>query len=71
MYKSHRRFSITLLENFFGDSTEAENYYNSNRTKSKNLAKSLSVSRSACKLKYLVGCAPVCYGVPVHLLITT
>ncbi len=49
------RFSIALMEDFFKGSTN------------NSLAKSVSISRSVCKLKHLVGCAPVCYGIPVHL----
>ena len=45
------RFSIALLDKFLGSGA--------------NLAASVALSRSACKLKHLVGCAPVCYGVPV------
>ena len=54
-YPTHR-FSIELLENFFNTNAETNS-----------LAQSLSVSRSVCKLRHLVGCAPVCYGVPVYL----
>jgi hypothetical protein len=25
-------------------------------------------ARSSCKMRHIVGLAPVCYGVPVHLL---
>jgi hypothetical protein len=32
------------------------------------LAHHVALARSACKLRYLVGSAPVCYGVPVFLL---
>ncbi|KAG7337862.1 peptidase C50 family protein [Nitzschia inconspicua] len=45
------RFSIAFLDHFLRDGD--------------NMAKSVSLSRSACKFKYLVGCAPVCYGIPV------
>ena len=45
------KFSISLFEHFF---VEGES-----------LSRSVSFSRSVCKLPYLVGCAPVCYGVPV------
>eukprot|EP00536_Pseudo-nitzschia_multiseries_P010810 jgi/Psemu1/259268/estExt_Genewise1Plus.C_3440005 len=56
------RFSISLLQHFFDDSTTN----NENKT-STSLAESVSIARSACKLQHLVGCAPVCYGVPVYL----
>lgn len=61
------RFSISLLDNFLGG---ADDDYADEAQVSRSLAKSVSVSRSACKLRYLVGCAPVCYGIPVHLLRT-
>jgi separase len=49
------RYSTTLLEKFLqGDG-------------GKSLASCVATSRSACKLRFIVGCAPVCYGVPVHL----
>jgi hypothetical protein len=35
--------------------------------KSQSLAHHVALARSACKLRYLVGSAPVCYGVPVFL----
>lgn len=46
------RFSISLLEGIFQDQ----------RT---NVAQNVSIARNACKLKYIVGCAPIVYGVPV------
>ncbi|OEU22947.1 hypothetical protein FRACYDRAFT_178623 [Fragilariopsis cylindrus CCMP1102] len=63
------RFSVSLLQQFFD-----ERYSDGNNTHQKrniSLAESVSISRSACKLKHLVGCAPVCYGVPVFLKSTT
>ena len=32
------------------------------------LAAAIPAARQACRLKYLTGAAPVCYGVPVHLV---
>jgi hypothetical protein len=55
------RFSVSLFENFFAASE-------GNTSSTPSLAGSVAISRSACKLRYLVGCAPVCYGVPMHLL---
>jgi len=46
------RFSISLLEGIFQDHLT-------------NVAQNVSSSRDACKLKYIVGCAPVVYGIPV------
>jgi separase len=34
----------------------------------KNLAESLMCARDECKLRYLTGCAPVLYGIPVSLI---
>lgn len=33
-----------------------------------NLAACVAIARSACKLRYIIGCAPVIYGVPAQLL---
>ena len=32
------------------------------------VAKAVSESRAVCKLKYLNGAAPICYGIPYHLI---
>lgn len=50
------RYCITLLEKFLG-SNEGQS-----------LAKCVAEARSSCKMRHIVGLAPVCYGVPVHLL---
>jgi separase len=52
------RFSLSMLENFFG----AEG--------NPSLPLCIAKARPSCRMKYLVGYAPVCYGVPVHLLPT-
>jgi separase len=67
------RFSVSMLEHFLGRRGVEKDDHNaamSNNSLSvgKSLAASVSISRSACKLRYLVGCAPVCYGIPVHLM---
>ena len=49
------RFAIDMLERFFNDDV------------SSSLAECVDKARSACKMRYLVGCAPVCYGFPVSL----
>ncbi|ETO22911.1 caspase-like cysteine protease [Reticulomyxa filosa] len=36
-------------------------------TKKCELSQGLSLSRNACKMRYLNGCAPVCYGIPTML----
>lgn len=48
------RFSISLLERFF-------------RSNQSNIANCVATSRNACKLKYIVGAAPVVYGVPIAI----
>ena len=48
------RFSVDLLHHFLGGLTAPS------------LPKSVRLSRTACKLRYLVGCAPVCYGLPIY-----
>ncbi len=52
------RFSTSLLEGIF---------QNSKSQIKMNLAKCVEYSRNACKLKYLVGAAPVVYGIPISL----
>lgn len=32
-----------------------------------NVAKAVASARNACKMKYIVGCAPVVYGIPVSM----
>eukprot|EP00559_Dactyliosolen_fragilissimus_P009816 CAMPEP_0184874294 /NCGR_PEP_ID=MMETSP0580-20130426/42314_1 /TAXON_ID=1118495 /ORGANISM="Dactyliosolen fragilissimus" /LENGTH=924 /DNA_ID=CAMNT_0027377289 /DNA_START=4362 /DNA_END=7136 /DNA_ORIENTATION=+ len=55
------RYFLALIENFFG--TDNGGRVN----ESVDLSKCVSDSRKACKMKYIVGCAPVVYGVPVYL----
>jgi len=50
------RFSLAMLEEFFDGEDKPT------------LPKCVANARSACKMKHIVGCAPVCYGIPVHLL---
>ena len=50
------RFSVTLLEKVFEDD-------DNHRTIS--IAQGVAEARSACKMRSIVGCAPVCYGLPV------
>ena len=50
------RFSVSLLEGIY----QADEITN--------LAKCTMSSRDACKLRYIVGCAPVIYGIPVSIL---
>jgi separase len=69
------RFSVSMLDHFLGGGVgraedETINRRNESTTMGTgtSLATSVALSRSACKLRYLVGCAPVCYGIPVCLL---
>jgi hypothetical protein len=50
------RFSVAWVEQFFGEAEEGSS-----------LQEHVSRARNACKMRYIVGCAPVCYGIPVHL----
>jgi separase len=47
------RFSVALLEGVFSS--------DDNRS----IAQSVAEARSACKMRYIVGSAPVCYGLPI------
>ena len=51
------RFFVRMTDELLGKNVPSED----------SLADSVSKSRAACKMRYLVGSAPVCYGVPVHL----
>ena len=53
------RYSMALLDGFLGESEEGCQ---------PSLAECVSRARDACKMPYIVGCAPVCYGVPVYRL---
>ena len=49
------KFCTTLLESFLnGDGTRS-------------MAKCVADARSSCKMKHLVGLAPICYGIPAYL----
>ena len=50
------RFAIKSLELFLEEDDDD----------SKSLAQCVALARSACKLRYLTGSAPVCYGLPIH-----
>lgn len=50
------RFTEALLEAWLGPEREY-----------KSLSEVIPLARRACKFPYLVGAAPVCYGVPVYL----
>jgi hypothetical protein len=55
---AEKRFSVALLNKFLGGEKDES---------SNNLASCVAAARGACKLGYIVGCAPVCYGVPVEI----
>ncbi|KAI1289699.1 Separin [Halotydeus destructor] len=52
------KFSDRMLENWLPSWQKEKG--------SKSIAYSCTEARSACKLKYLIGAAPVVYGLPVH-----
>jgi hypothetical protein len=58
------RYCIELLESFFVNITSSDKDGFS-------LAECVAKARDACKMRYIVGCAPVCYGVPVFLARTS
>jgi separase len=51
------RYCLTLMEDFIKEG--------------ESMAKCVADARRACKLRYIVGSAPVCYGVPVKCSLTT
>lgn len=51
------RFSVRLMEKIFTDDDVCDS--------SISIAQGVAEARSACKLRSIVGCAPVCYGLPV------
>ena len=58
------RYCLALLEDFV--QSQGDDF--PPRRRSPSLAKCVSNARRACKLRYIVGSAPVCYGVPVATL---
>ena len=51
---------MSLLQEFFARREGGKDIYS--------LAECVSMSRSSCKMEYLVGCAPVIYGIPTTLM---
>lgn len=51
------RFSVALLDGIFKDDNGT----------SQSIAICVAQARSACKMRYAVGCAPVCYGFPIRM----
>mmetsp|Transcript_54701 Transcript_54701/g.63947 ORF Transcript_54701/g.63947 Transcript_54701/m.63947 type:complete len:350 (-) Transcript_54701:732-1781(-) len=51
------RYCVRLLQLFLGE-----------KSSNKSLAHCVADARGACKMRYIVGCAPVCYGVPVRCM---
>lgn len=47
------KLAMSMLERYFDSTSDAS------------LPECLAQARSACKLRYMIGCAPVCYGIPV------
>ena len=54
------RYCLTLVEDFLLPSQNG-----SDTVPSHSLAKCVAKARRACKLRYIVGSSPVCYGVPI------
>mmetsp|Transcript_63794 Transcript_63794/g.94766 ORF Transcript_63794/g.94766 Transcript_63794/m.94766 type:complete len:175 (+) Transcript_63794:907-1431(+) len=53
------RYCVTLLEHFLRSGQN-------NDDPNPSLPECVAAARDACKMRYIVGCAPVCYGVPVR-----
>jgi separase len=60
------KFSNALLDNWVDTDRPGRSSSDTQRAR-RSLAEELPVARGACKLRYLNGASPVCYGVPVHL----
>lgn len=56
------RFNVALLESFVGRRREGEE---GKRARSLTLAHAVAEARSECKMSFIIGHAPVCYGIPV------
>ena len=54
----YHRYCLTLMEDFF--QATADHF-----CQTPSLAKCVAYARRACKLRFIVGSAPVCYGLPV------
>lgn len=55
------RFSVALFEAFLGGGGAGDG----NRKRAPTLAQAVAESRSECKMPFVIGYAPVCYGIPV------
>jgi separase len=62
------RYAMQMLDQFFNNgNTQADDDDDDDDTPSTaSLAECVAKARSACRMRYLVGCAPVCYGIPVY-----
>ena len=66
------KFSTALIDSWVDGNLnlEEENHKengDNGPVKSSSLASELPRAREACKLRFLNGASPVCYGVPVHM----
>lgn len=60
------RYTNLLLKNFFQNSIQEDMSKSSSSLSDKrSLAQCVADARVACKMRYIVGCAPVCYGIPI------
>lgn len=57
------RFSVALLEAFLGEGGGGKGKSGNGRALT--LAHAVAESRSECKMPFIIGYAPVCYGIPV------
>ncbi|CAM9133038.1 unnamed protein product [Choristocarpus tenellus] len=60
------RFSMALLEFFVGKGSEPVEGRNASRSsRAPTLSHAVAWARRECKMKHIVGLAPVCYGIPL------
>jgi separase len=52
-------------------SSSSSSSSSSNEEDSVNVLRKVTLARDQCKMKYLIGAAPVCYGVPIAVTCTT
>lgn len=62
------RFSEALLSTWLDPAEEKREGVGS---REHDLVSAIPLSRNACKLRFLVGASPICYGVPVRATLPT
>lgn len=59
------RFCIDLLERMLGKSGETNGEWNEDTAV--DVLASMNSARNVCEMKWMIGAAPICYGVPLHV----